>query len=75
MRQATAYGSFFLLGPGANGECDRHGGGIAFGLIAYVGIKLLAGRLRDISLAVAALFVIKFAAVRRWGWRAAMRLL
>src|SRR5262245_17458748 len=38
--------------------------GIAFGFIAYVGIKLLAGRLRDISLAVAvlaALFVIKFA--------------
>jgi AGZA family xanthine/uracil permease-like MFS transporter len=38
--------------------------GIAFGFIAYVGIKLLAGRLRDISLAVAvlaALFVVKFA--------------
>jgi adenine/guanine/hypoxanthine permease len=38
--------------------------GIAFGFTAYVGIKLLAGRLRDISLAVAvlaALFVVKFA--------------
>jgi AGZA family xanthine/uracil permease-like MFS transporter len=38
--------------------------GIAFGFITYVGIKLLAGRLRDISLAVAvlaALFVVKFA--------------
>ena len=38
--------------------------GIAFGFIAYVGIKLLAGRLRDISLAIAvlaALFVVKFA--------------
>ena len=38
--------------------------GIAFGFIAYAGIKLLAGRPRDISLAVAVLavlFVVKFA--------------
>jgi adenine/guanine/hypoxanthine permease len=38
--------------------------GIAFGFIAYAGIKLLAGRLRDVSLAVAVLavlFVVKFA--------------
>jgi adenine/guanine/hypoxanthine permease len=38
--------------------------GIAFGFIAYAGIKLLAGRPRDVSLAVAVLavlFVVKFA--------------
>jgi AGZA family xanthine/uracil permease-like MFS transporter len=38
--------------------------GIAFGFIAYAGIKLLAGRFSDISAAVAvlaALFVVKFA--------------
>jgi AGZA family xanthine/uracil permease-like MFS transporter len=38
--------------------------GIAFGFIAYAGIKLLAGRWREISLAVgvlAVLFVLKFA--------------
>ena len=38
--------------------------GIAFGFIAYAGIKLLAGRPRDVSVAVAvlaALFVVKFA--------------
>jgi AGZA family xanthine/uracil permease-like MFS transporter len=38
--------------------------GIAFGFISYAGIKLLAGRLSDISAAVAvlaALFVLKFA--------------
>ncbi|MGE3916470.1 MAG: NCS2 family permease [Hyphomicrobiaceae bacterium] len=38
--------------------------GIAFGFIAYVGIKVVAGRVRDISPAMAlmaALFVVKFA--------------
>ncbi len=38
--------------------------GIAFGLIAYTGVKLLAGRWADISLAVlllAAMFVLRFA--------------
>ena len=38
--------------------------GIAFGLVTYAGIKLVAGRIREISPAVAilaALFVIKFA--------------
>jgi hypothetical protein len=51
---------------------DANGGGIGCGFFANVGIKLLAGRLRDIPVAVAvlaALFVIKFALlVRRWGW-------
>ncbi len=38
--------------------------GIAFGFIAYAGIKLLAGRARDVTVAVwviAAVFVAKFA--------------
>jgi AGZA family xanthine/uracil permease-like MFS transporter len=38
--------------------------GIAFGFIAYAGIKLLAGRFADISVAVgllAALFTLRFA--------------
>ncbi len=38
--------------------------GIAFGLVAYAGIKLLAGRWSDLSLAVgilAALFILRFA--------------
>ena len=52
---------FFLLAPRSRLRSIVR---IAFGFIAYVGIKLLAGRLRDISVAVAvlaALFVVKFA--------------
>ena len=32
--------------------------GIAFGFIAYAAVKLLAGRPRDVSAAVAVLFVL-----------------